>query len=256
MNLFVSFLVTSWHGVPGPGIRPEPQLWPMLQLQQYRIFNPLCWARDRTFNAALQRCPPLMPLHRNGNSRDESFEWLFHCIWRCEHVRAHVCVCVYVCVFCFYLQLICVFEPCLCRILKFCFFLIVPCSFIDQSDGDLFTGKGKVITFSPLFFPSSVWTRILFGCISLLLFGGRSVFQAFYFFPANGIGIILCCYKSEIENTCHFEDLWLSLECASSEPHSQLVFVTLCHFTSMWGFQSMRNIPVTYEFIHFNCTTF
>ena len=44
------------YGVPGPGIRSEPQLWPKPQVWQCQILNPLCRARDRT-------CTPLFPRH-------------------------------------------------------------------------------------------------------------------------------------------------------------------------------------------------
>ena len=36
------------YGVPGPGIRLEPQLQPKLQLQQRQMLNHLCQAGDRT----------------------------------------------------------------------------------------------------------------------------------------------------------------------------------------------------------------
>ena len=53
--LFVFGLPTA-YGIPRPGIRSEPQLWPTPQLQQHQILNPLCQARDRTYVPALQRC--------------------------------------------------------------------------------------------------------------------------------------------------------------------------------------------------------
>ena len=54
--LLIYFLAAPWHmGFPGPGIRSEPQLWPMLRLQ-CQILNPLCWAGDWTCVLVLQRC--------------------------------------------------------------------------------------------------------------------------------------------------------------------------------------------------------
>ena len=46
-NLFFEFIFfghSAAYGVPGPGIRSEPQLPP--KLQQRQILNPLCWAGD------------------------------------------------------------------------------------------------------------------------------------------------------------------------------------------------------------------
>lgn len=43
---FLDSLVAS--GVPGPGVRSEPQLRPTPRLQQCWILTPLCRARDRT----------------------------------------------------------------------------------------------------------------------------------------------------------------------------------------------------------------
>ena len=58
---FFPFLAARWYmEFPSQGFRSELQLWPMLQLQQHRILNPLCRARDRardrTFHPALPRC--------------------------------------------------------------------------------------------------------------------------------------------------------------------------------------------------------
>ena len=46
-NLFFCFLFSFFgcpvaYGVPGPGIRSEPQSWPKPQLWQHWILNPLC----------------------------------------------------------------------------------------------------------------------------------------------------------------------------------------------------------------------
>ena len=67
---FLSFLVDrpTAHGVPGPGIRSEPPLWPTPQLQ-HRILNSPCQTRD--WACILQKAPaemPLIPLHHSGNS--------------------------------------------------------------------------------------------------------------------------------------------------------------------------------------------
>ena len=55
---FLSFLFGCpvAYGVLRPGIRSKPQLWPMLQLCQHWIPNPLCWAGDRTCISVFQRC--------------------------------------------------------------------------------------------------------------------------------------------------------------------------------------------------------
>ena len=51
-----SFFAHPWPvEFPGPGIRSQLQLPPMLQLWQCWIFNPLCPAGDRTCVPALQR---------------------------------------------------------------------------------------------------------------------------------------------------------------------------------------------------------
>ena len=56
--LFLIFLFWSStaYGVPGPGIRSELQLQPKLQRWPCQIFNPLCWARDRTCVPVPPRC--------------------------------------------------------------------------------------------------------------------------------------------------------------------------------------------------------
>ena len=55
---FFSFLAAPLHMVfLGPGIRSEPWLQPKPQLQQWWIFNPLCWVRDWT-------CVPSLPRGR------------------------------------------------------------------------------------------------------------------------------------------------------------------------------------------------
>ena len=50
-----SFLFCLSCGVPGPGIRSQPQSRPKPQLWQYQILNPLCQVRDRTSVSALPR---------------------------------------------------------------------------------------------------------------------------------------------------------------------------------------------------------
>ena len=52
--LFLAALGT--YGISVPGVRSGPLLHPMGQLQQLRILNPLCQARDRTCAPELQRC--------------------------------------------------------------------------------------------------------------------------------------------------------------------------------------------------------
>ena len=44
------------YGIPVPGTRSEPQLWPKLQLRQCQIFNALCWAGDWNCVPGLPRC--------------------------------------------------------------------------------------------------------------------------------------------------------------------------------------------------------
>ena len=59
IRIFIPFCFFSCpkvYGVPGSGIRSKLELWPMPQLQQCWILNPLCWARDGTCIPALQRC--------------------------------------------------------------------------------------------------------------------------------------------------------------------------------------------------------
>ena len=46
IHFFFFFGYTEAHGVPGPGIRPEPQLPPTPHLWQHQILNPLCQVRD------------------------------------------------------------------------------------------------------------------------------------------------------------------------------------------------------------------
>ena len=50
------FILPRAYGVPGPGIRSEPQLQPMLQLQQHQILNLLWWTGDWNCDPELQRC--------------------------------------------------------------------------------------------------------------------------------------------------------------------------------------------------------
>ena len=54
--IFSSFFVCpTAHGIPGLGIRSEPQVGPMLQLWQCWILKPVCQARD-------QICIPGVPV--------------------------------------------------------------------------------------------------------------------------------------------------------------------------------------------------
>ena len=46
--VFLSWLHPQHMEIPGPGTESEPHLQPMPQLQQHRILNPLCQARDQT----------------------------------------------------------------------------------------------------------------------------------------------------------------------------------------------------------------
>ena len=50
----------SAYGVPGSGVRSEPQVQPKQQLWQRQILNPLCWAGDQT-------CIPALPRHRQSH---------------------------------------------------------------------------------------------------------------------------------------------------------------------------------------------
>ena len=76
--LFIFFSDCSVaYRVPGPRIRSERQLWPILQLQQHWILNSLCRARNQTYVPILQRL--LIPLCHSGNSEkvpsDNKFFW-------------------------------------------------------------------------------------------------------------------------------------------------------------------------------------
>ena len=55
IHFFFFFGYTEAHGVPGPGIRPEPQLPPTPHLWQHQILNPLCQVRDWPCVLVLQR---------------------------------------------------------------------------------------------------------------------------------------------------------------------------------------------------------
>ena len=70
--LFFIFGCPEAYGVPGPGIRSEPQSQPKLQLRQCQswILNPRCRARARTCVPALPRC------HRSGCATAEPL-WLY-----------------------------------------------------------------------------------------------------------------------------------------------------------------------------------
>ena len=53
---FLNLLAPLQHlEFPGQEFRSEPQLWPMPQLQQQWILNPLCRTKDQTCVPALQR---------------------------------------------------------------------------------------------------------------------------------------------------------------------------------------------------------
>ena len=66
------FFCVSWppvaYGVPGPGIRAEPQLQPTPRLWQHRILLLTSGGEDRTCILVLQRS--LIPLRHSGNSCD------------------------------------------------------------------------------------------------------------------------------------------------------------------------------------------
>ena len=48
--------------VPGPGVKPEPQLRPTPELWQHQILHPLCQAGDQTGDRAIGiRSPPTVP---------------------------------------------------------------------------------------------------------------------------------------------------------------------------------------------------
>ena len=54
-TFFFFFKHPAAYGVPGPGIRAKPQLWPMPKLWQHWILKWLCCTRDWTSIPALQR---------------------------------------------------------------------------------------------------------------------------------------------------------------------------------------------------------
>ena len=60
--LFIYFIFDGPEacGVPRPGIRSEPQLWPKLQLWQCWIPNSLCLEEDQT-------CIPVLSRHRQSH---------------------------------------------------------------------------------------------------------------------------------------------------------------------------------------------
>ena len=66
-NFFVCFGHPTAYGVPGPGIRSEPQLQCTLKLWQCQILNPLCQARDQTLHPSTSEIPPIL-LYHSGNS--------------------------------------------------------------------------------------------------------------------------------------------------------------------------------------------
>ena len=57
-NILGFFGLPVAYGDPRPGIRSGLKLWPKPQLQQLRILNPLCRARDLTCIPVLQKCHP------------------------------------------------------------------------------------------------------------------------------------------------------------------------------------------------------
>ena len=70
-HLFVGFFGHPIaYGVLRPGIRSKPQLWPMLQLWQHWILNPLGQARGRTFISVLRR--PEIPLYHSHSDDGHS----------------------------------------------------------------------------------------------------------------------------------------------------------------------------------------
>ena len=85
--LFVYLFLILWPHPqhmegPRPEIESEPQLWPMLQLWQHRILNPLCW--NQSFNLHLcsnLRCCSLIPnpLHHSRNSLLTLYSYLKPC---------------------------------------------------------------------------------------------------------------------------------------------------------------------------------
>ena len=81
--LFFSFLATLAYGVPGPGIRSEPQSWPKSQLQQRLIPNSLFMAENQT-------CVPALLRHHQS-----------HCatVWTVIfNAQVYICKCTILCV--------------------------------------------------------------------------------------------------------------------------------------------------------------
>ena len=105
------FWLPSAYVVPGPVIRSEPQLWP--QLQQCRILNPLCKARDWTCVPALPRHCQSILLHHSGNSTTFTLSnfssvlvFLVLCLnkFYSTHYEDYSCFLLRVCSFRFYIQ--------------------------------------------------------------------------------------------------------------------------------------------------------
>ena len=72
------------YGVPGPGIRSKPRLWPQLQLQQCWILNPVCRAGGSNLRpSALKRLP--IPLCYSGNSYKVVFGFVFFFVFWGPH---------------------------------------------------------------------------------------------------------------------------------------------------------------------------
>ena len=61
-------------GVPGPGIRSEPHLRPMLKLQQCQILNPPCRAGDQTCVCLSAAETLQIPSRHSGNSHIDDFK--------------------------------------------------------------------------------------------------------------------------------------------------------------------------------------
>ena len=55
IDIFFFFGLPTVCGVPGPGIKSEPELWPMLHLWQHWVFNPLFLLGSKTASLLLQK---------------------------------------------------------------------------------------------------------------------------------------------------------------------------------------------------------
>ena len=70
LYLFILFLIfgrPEAYGVPGPGIRSEPQSQPKPQLWQHRILKSLCQAQGSNLCPCTPKILPIL-LHHSGNS--------------------------------------------------------------------------------------------------------------------------------------------------------------------------------------------